>query len=129
MCGFRVRHHSQHVRCDSELPAGRSPFSAPWIGRRGTWCARFRLHETASPVAGCNSQGGSLYLGGDRPVCRMKILFSATHFGFLRNFQSTIRLLAEQGHELHLLAERRDAIDGQKMADVLTAEHPSITVA
>jgi len=58
----------------------------------------------------------------------MKILFSATHFGFLRNFQSTIRLLAEQGHELHLLAERRDAIDGQKMADVLTAEHPSITV-
>ncbi len=57
----------------------------------------------------------------------MKILFSATHFGFLRNFQSTIRLLAEQGHELHLLAERRDAIDGQKMADLLAAEHPSIT--
>ncbi len=57
----------------------------------------------------------------------MKILFSATHFGFLRNFQSTIRLLAEQGHELHLLAERRDAIDGQKMADVLAADHPSIS--
>jgi hypothetical protein len=57
----------------------------------------------------------------------MKILFSATHFGFLRNFQSTIRLLAEQGHELHLLAERRDAIDGQKMADILAADHPSIT--
>ena len=57
----------------------------------------------------------------------MKILFSATHFGFLRNFQSTIRLLAEQGHELHLLAERRDAIDGQKMADVLASDHPSIT--
>ncbi|MGH6692264.1 MAG: hypothetical protein ACREF4_16465, partial [Gammaproteobacteria bacterium] len=57
----------------------------------------------------------------------MKILFSATHFGFLRNFQSTIRLLAERGHELHLLAERRDAIDGQKMADVLAGDHPSIT--
>ena len=57
----------------------------------------------------------------------MKILFSATHFGFLRNFQSTIRLLAERGHELHLLAERRDAIDGQKMADLLAADHPSIT--
>ncbi len=57
----------------------------------------------------------------------MKILFSATHFGFLRNFQSTIRLLAERGHTLHLLAERRDAIDGQKMADILAAEHPSIT--
>lgn len=58
----------------------------------------------------------------------MKILFSATHFGFLRNFQSTIRLLAEQGHELHLLAERRDAIDGQKMADLLAVDHPSITL-
>jgi hypothetical protein len=57
----------------------------------------------------------------------MRILFSATHFGFLRNFQSTIRLLAQQGHELHLLAERRDAIDGQKMADFLAAEHPAIT--
>jgi hypothetical protein len=58
----------------------------------------------------------------------MRILFSATHFGFLRNFQSTIRLLAERGHELHLLAERRDAIDGQKMADLLVADHPSITL-
>jgi hypothetical protein len=58
----------------------------------------------------------------------MKILFSATHFGFLRNFQSTIRVLAEQGHSLHLLAERRDAIDGQKMADLLVADHPSITL-
>ncbi|MBF8299644.1 MAG: hypothetical protein HW394_14 [Acidobacteria bacterium] len=57
----------------------------------------------------------------------MKILFSATHFGFLRNFQSTIRLLAERGHELHLLAERTDAIDGRKMADILAADHPSIT--
>ena len=58
----------------------------------------------------------------------MKILFSATHFGFLRNFQSTIRVLAGRGHELHLLAERRDAIDGQKMADLLVADHPSITL-
>ena len=57
----------------------------------------------------------------------LKILFSATHFGFLRNFQSTIRLLAERGHTLHLLAERRDAIDGQKMADILAGDHPSIT--
>ena len=58
---------------------------------------------------------------------QLKILFSTAHFGFLRNFQSTIRLLAERGHELHLLAERRDATDGQKMADILAADHPSIT--
>ena len=58
---------------------------------------------------------------------RMNILFSATHFGFLRNFQSTIRLLAERGHQLHLLAERTDVIDGRKMANVLAGDHPSIT--
>lgn len=56
----------------------------------------------------------------------MKILFSASSFGFLRNFQSTIRLLAERGHHLHLMAERTDAIDGQKMVDSLRADHPSI---
>jgi hypothetical protein len=56
----------------------------------------------------------------------MKVLFSVSSFGFLRNFQSTIRLLAERGHAIHLIAERTDAIDGQKMVDSLTADHPSI---
>jgi hypothetical protein len=56
----------------------------------------------------------------------MKILFSTSSFGFLRNFQSTIRLLAERGHHLHLIAERTDAIDGQKMVDSLRADHPEI---
>ena len=56
----------------------------------------------------------------------MKILFSVSSFGFLRNFQSTIRLLAERGHAIHLIAERTDAIDGQKMVDSLKADHPSI---
>src|SRR5688500_10126869 len=56
----------------------------------------------------------------------MKILFSVSSFGFLRNFQSTIRLLAERGHAIHLIAERTDAIDGQKMVDGLRADHPSI---
>ncbi len=56
----------------------------------------------------------------------MKILFSVSSFGFLRNFQSTIRLLAERGHAIHVIAERTDAIDGQKMVDSLKADHPSI---
>ncbi len=55
----------------------------------------------------------------------MRILFSTSSFGFLRNFQSTIRLLAERGHEIHLLAERSDTVDGEKMADALVAEFPS----
>ena len=54
----------------------------------------------------------------------MKILFSTSSFGFLRNFQSTVRRLAEHGHEIHLLAERTDTVDGQKMADALVAAHP-----
>jgi len=54
----------------------------------------------------------------------MKILFSTSSFGFLRNFQSTVRMLAERGHEVHLLAERGDTVEGQTMADALVAEHP-----
>lgn len=56
----------------------------------------------------------------------MKILFSVSSFGFLRNFQSSIRMLAERGHHLHLIAERTDAIDGEKMVENLRADHPSI---
>ncbi|HKE87872.1 MAG TPA: hypothetical protein VKB50_29155 [Vicinamibacterales bacterium] len=56
----------------------------------------------------------------------MRILFSTSSFGFLRNFQSTVRLLAERGHHVHLLAERGDTVDGQIMADALAAEHPTL---
>ena len=56
----------------------------------------------------------------------MKILFSASSFGFLRNFQSTIRLLADHGHRIHLIAERTDAVDGDKMVEALKADHPGI---
>jgi hypothetical protein len=58
----------------------------------------------------------------------MRILFSTSSFGFLRNFQSTVRLLAQHGHEIHLYAERTDTVDGQKIADTLAAEFPSITL-
>ena len=58
----------------------------------------------------------------------MRILFSTSSFGFLRNFQSTVRLLAERGHEVHLYAERTDTVDGQKIADALAAEYPSVTI-
>lgn len=54
----------------------------------------------------------------------MRVTFSTSSFGFLRNFQSTVRLLAERGHTVHLLAERGDAVDGQVMADTLAAEYP-----
>ena len=54
----------------------------------------------------------------------MRILFSATHFGFLRNFESTIRLLAERGHHIHLVGDRRDQTEGQRMVEALQRSHP-----
>jgi len=59
----------------------------------------------------------------------VKILFSTSSYGFLRNFQSSVRRLAQQGHHIHLLAERTDTVDGQKMADALVAEHPEAITA
>lgn len=56
----------------------------------------------------------------------MKIVFATTHFGFLRNFESTLRLLARR-HAIHLAADRRDNTDGQRMIETLVREHPSIT--
>ena len=54
----------------------------------------------------------------------MKILFSTNSLGFLRNFQSTVRLLAARGHQIHIVAERSDTLDGQRLAETLAAEHP-----
>ena len=54
----------------------------------------------------------------------MKIVFAATHFGFLRNFHSTLRLLAERGHRIHLVGDRRDKTDGQRMVENLQRESP-----
>ena len=54
----------------------------------------------------------------------MKILFSVSHFGFLRNFEPALRRLAASGHRIHLLADRRDTLGGTKTIDNLLATHP-----
>ena len=54
----------------------------------------------------------------------MKVLFSVNHFGFLRNFEPALRRLAERGHRIHLLAERRDSLGGTKTIDNLEAACP-----
>ena len=57
----------------------------------------------------------------------MRILFAATHLGFLRNFESTLALLAERGHQVHIVTDRRqvaDAIDGAPIIERLTARYP-----
>src|SRR5438128_1898224 len=54
----------------------------------------------------------------------MRLLFSVNNFGFLRNFEPALRLLAARGHQLHLVAERKDSVGGTRTIDNLRAEYP-----
>ena len=54
----------------------------------------------------------------------MRILFSVGSFGFLRNFEPALRLLAERGHDLHLMADRKDSVGGTKTLDLLLRDYP-----
>ena len=57
----------------------------------------------------------------------MKILFSMRHPGALRNYASTIRELAERGHQIHLAFVMQDRLgDGRLLWD-LTDDYPCIT--
>ena len=58
----------------------------------------------------------------------MKLLFVARHFTYFRNFDSVVRLMAERGHEVHLVAEREEALGGRELVDRLAASSPLITV-
>jgi len=55
----------------------------------------------------------------------VKILLSALHFGYLRNFDSVVALLAERGHVVRLLADEPDAFGGQALAEALVARYPA----
>ena len=57
----------------------------------------------------------------------MKILFFARHYGYLRNYESAIRALAERGHRIHLAADREESIGGKEMVARLTAEFPQLS--
>ena len=59
----------------------------------------------------------------------MKILFSMRHSGALRNFASTIRSLAESGHEIHLVFMMADKRGDGRLLRELTEAHPGITSA
>jgi hypothetical protein len=58
----------------------------------------------------------------------MRILFAITHLGFLRNFESTLALLAERGHQIHLVTDRRprggEVVDGTPIYERLSANAP-----
>jgi hypothetical protein len=58
----------------------------------------------------------------------VRILFAITHLGFLRNFESTLALLAERGHQIHLVTDRRprggEVVDGTPIYERLSARAP-----
>jgi hypothetical protein len=54
----------------------------------------------------------------------MRVLLSVNNFGFLRNFEPALRELAARGHDIHLLAERKDSVGGTRTIDNLLAAHP-----
>jgi hypothetical protein len=58
----------------------------------------------------------------------VRILFVARHFTYFRNFDSVVRLMAERGHEVHLAAEREEALGGRELVDRLASSSPLITV-
>ena len=53
----------------------------------------------------------------------MKVLFSALHFAYFRNFESVVRGLAERGHHVHLAAEERESLGGHQLVERLAAEY------
>ena len=60
----------------------------------------------------------------------MRLLFVMRHAGYVRNFESTLRLLCERGHDVHLAFQGRTkyaALDPAGIAAALAAEYPRFT--
>ena len=57
----------------------------------------------------------------------MRILLSALHFAYFRNFESVVRALASRGHDVHLSADEPESQGGQELAERLAAEFPGGT--
>jgi hypothetical protein len=58
----------------------------------------------------------------------MRILFSMRHTGALRNFASTLRLLAERHHDVHLVFAKQDKEGDARLLAELTSD-PRITAS
>jgi hypothetical protein len=58
----------------------------------------------------------------------VKILFFARHYSYLRLFESSIAELARRGHQLHLSADREEAMGGRRMVERLAKQYPNITL-
>jgi FkbM family methyltransferase len=60
----------------------------------------------------------------------MKLLFVMRHSGYVRNFESTLRLLCDRGHQVHLAFEGRvryPQLDPTDIARQLATQYPALT--
>jgi hypothetical protein len=57
----------------------------------------------------------------------LKILFVLLHPGYVRNYESTIRLLLERGHRIHLAFSQPAKQASDQLAERLDAEHTGLT--
>lgn len=57
----------------------------------------------------------------------MKVLFSAVHFGYYRNFESVVAALAERGHQVHLAADEPESVGGRSLVERLAGRYPGVT--
>jgi hypothetical protein len=57
----------------------------------------------------------------------LRILFSMLHPGYVRNYESTIRLLAERGHAVHVDFVQPDKQAEDRVIEQLATEFPTIT--
>jgi hypothetical protein len=57
----------------------------------------------------------------------MKILFVLRHSGYVRNYESALRTLADRGHEIHLAFEHGWPHDFPELAEQLASGYESVT--
>ena len=54
----------------------------------------------------------------------MKLLFFARHWAYLRNFESAIEALAQDGHRIHMAVSVTETLGGRQMIERLVARYP-----
>lgn len=58
----------------------------------------------------------------------MKLLVAARHFGYLRNFESTLVELARRGHDLVMAADRPEQVGGEAMVRRIAEQYATVRV-
>ncbi len=57
----------------------------------------------------------------------MKLLVTAPHFAYFRNFESVLVELAVQGHAIHLAADEAETFGGHALVERLATSYPRVT--